>query len=72
MKTGIIKWFDFEKGFGFIESEDGEELFLHKSEIKENELDFIKIGKVVTFKISDHKLGKLAVNVSLKENKNDK
>lgn len=63
MKNGIIKWFNHEKGFGFVECENGEEFFLHKSEIKEDELGLIEIGKEIIFEINDRKL---AVNVSLK------
>lgn len=61
MKKGTIKFFNETKGFGFIKAEDGEEIFVHvtglKNEVREND--------VVTFEVEKGKRGLNAVNVSL-------
>ena len=61
MKKGTIKFFNEAKGFGFIKAEDGEEIFVHvtglKNEVREND--------VVTFEVEKGKRGLNAVNVSL-------
>jgi CspA family cold shock protein len=61
MKKGTVKFFNEAKGFGFIKSEDGEEIFVHvsglKTEIKEND--------EVTFEVENGKKGLNAVNVTL-------
>lgn len=35
MKTGIVKWYDAERGYGFISAQNGEDVFVHHSSIKE-------------------------------------
>jgi CspA family cold shock protein len=61
MKKGTVKFFNETKGFGFIKSENGEEIFVHvsglKSEIREND--------AVTFEVEKGKKGLNAINVTL-------
>ncbi|MBR4215450.1 MAG: cold shock domain-containing protein [Bacteroidales bacterium] len=66
-KLGKVKWFDSTKGFGFIESEDGNDVFVHYTGIP-----FVNGKKVnletdqrVTFEITEGKRGPQATNVSV-------
>jgi CspA family cold shock protein len=61
MKKGTVKFFNEAKGFGFIKSEDGQELFVHVTGLKEE----IRENDEVTFEVSEGKKGPNAVNVSL-------
>ena len=61
MKKGIVKFFNETKGFGFIKAEDGEEIFVHVSGLKNN----IQENDEVTFDIQEGKRGLNAVNVTL-------
>ena len=61
MATGKIKWFDNEKGYGFIvQDEDGTDLFVHHSETEGYGL---QEGDAVEFEIGEGKKGPCAVNV---------
>ncbi len=62
--TGVVKWFDNERGYGFISTNEGEDVFLHHSQVKEkgNDKD-IHEGESVTFDIIKDKKGPSAVNV---------
>jgi CspA family cold shock protein len=62
--TGIVKWFDRERGFGFISACEGNDIFLHHSQVKEkgNNKD-IHEGESVVFDIVNDKKGLAAVNV---------
>ncbi len=61
---GTVKWFNVEKGYGFINSEDGIDVFVHFSNIKEegNHKDLHE-GENVTFDITDAPKGPSAINV---------
>ena len=59
MPTGTVKWFNRVKGYGFIEQEGGEDLFVHITQISE-ELDE---GDKVTFEIGEGDRGPNAINV---------
>ena len=59
MKTGTVKFFNNAKGFGFITSDDGQELFVHVSGL----VDQIRDGDKVSFEITEGKKGLNAVNV---------
>ena len=63
-KTGIVKWYDQEKGYGFISCDDGNDVFVHYSQVKEqgNDKDLHE-GENVTFDIEEGKKGPMAVNV---------
>ena len=62
MAKGKIKWFNEEKGFGFIEKEDGGDLFVHRSELQGQ---IPKDGDAVEFEIGEGKKGPCAVNVTI-------
>ncbi len=63
-QTGVVKWFNNEKGFGFITAENGEDVFLHHSQVKEKGHDKdIHEGESVSFDIVQNPKGPSAVNV---------
>lgn len=62
--TGIVKWFDNERGYGFIASNDGQDVFLHHSQVKEKGDDKdIHEGEEVSFDMIQDQKGLSAVNV---------
>jgi CspA family cold shock protein len=64
MVKGKVKWYDDTKGFGFIESETGEEIFVHKKGLY-NPFGGLKPKQEVTFEIEVNAKGKQAVIVEL-------
>jgi CspA family cold shock protein len=64
MVTGIVKWFNNQKGFGFIQQENGPDLFVHYSAITGNGFKSLEEGERVTFEIGEGKKGPVAINVS--------
>ena len=64
MSTGTVKWFNANKGFGFIcPSDGGDDLFVHHSEIKTEGYATLNEGQEVEFEIGQGKKGPCAVNV---------
>ena len=63
-QTGVVKWYNKEKGYGFISGNDGTDVFVHHSQIKENghEKD-LNEGQDVSFSIEDSPKGPMATNV---------
>ena len=61
---GKVKWFDERKGYGFIESEEGEDVFVHYSEIQSEGFKTLEEGQSVEFEIVEGNKGKQAVNVT--------
>ena len=62
MAKGKVKWFNEVKGFGFIASEDGEDVFVHKSGL-ENAYDGLQPDQEVTFDTKEGDKGIYAINV---------
>jgi len=64
LPQGTVKWFNPEKGFGFISREDGEDLFVHHSEIKMDGFRTLNEGQVVEFEVTQTDKGLQASNVT--------
>ena len=65
MNNGTVKWFNAEKGYGFISQNDGEDLFVHFSEIKMDGFKTLDEGQAVQFDVTTGQNGKLqASNVT--------
>lgn len=60
---GRVKWFNAEKGYGFIEREDGGDVFVHFSAIQEKGFKTLSEGQKVQFEIAEGARGPQAVNV---------
>ncbi len=65
MLKGTVKWFDSEKGFGFIVTEDGKDLFVHYSAINASGHKTLEQGQNVTFDITEGNRGEQASNVTV-------
>ncbi|ORI01151.1 cold-shock protein [Mammaliicoccus sciuri] len=63
MNNGTVKWFNAEKGFGFIERENGNDLFVHFSGIVAEGYKFLEEGQSVEFDITEGQRGEQATNV---------
>lgn len=63
METGKVKWFNAEKGFGFIEVEDGNDVFVHFSAITGEGFKTLEEGQAVEFEIVEGDRGPQAANV---------
>jgi len=63
MATGKVKWFNAEKGFGFIEQEGGNDVFVHYSAIQGDGFKTLEEGQEVSFDIEEGQRGPQAVNV---------
>ena len=64
MNKGTVKWFNAEKGYGFITGEDGQDVFVHFSAIQGNGFKTLAEGQNVEFEIQDGQKGQAAVNVT--------
>ncbi|MCK5646676.1 MAG: cold-shock protein [Anaerolineales bacterium] len=63
--TGTVKWFNNSKGYGFIEQEDGPDVFIHYSSITGEGYRSLNEGQQVEFDIEDGPKGPQAANVTL-------
>ncbi|MFQ5443857.1 MAG: cold-shock protein [Nitrospinales bacterium] len=66
MSVGKVKWFSDKKGYGFIESEDGEDVFVHFSEIQGEGFKTLSEGQAVEFEVNPGPKGPQASNVVVK------
>jgi CspA family cold shock protein len=65
MTNGIVKWFNERKGYGFIEQEDGPDVFVHHSGINAEGFKTLNEGAQVKFDIEQGQKGPAAVNVTV-------
>jgi CspA family cold shock protein len=65
MEKGKVKWFNAEKGYGFIERENGEDVFVHFSAIEMEGFKTLEEGQEVSFEIVQGAKGPQAANVQL-------
>jgi len=65
MANGTVKWFNDRKGFGFIEQQDGSDVFVHHSGINATGFKSLREGDEVTFDIEQGQKGLAAVNVTV-------
>lgn len=63
MNSGSVKWFNADKGFGFIEVEGGDDVFVHFSAIQSDGFKTLEEGQQVTFDIEEGNRGPQATNV---------
>lgn len=64
MENGTVKWFNAEKGFGFIEREGADDVFVHFSAINDEGFKTLEEGQEVTFEIEEGARGPQAANVT--------
>ncbi|MCJ7682682.1 MAG: cold-shock protein [Desulfobacteraceae bacterium] len=63
MAEGTVKWFSDKKGYGFIEQEDGQDIFVHFSSIEAAGFKSLSEGEPVGFDVEDGERGPVAKNV---------
>ena len=64
MATGTVKWFNSQKGYGFISQESGDDVFVHFSAIQGKGFKTLEEGQSVSFEIEEGPRGKQASNVT--------
>ncbi|NLH34437.1 MAG: cold-shock protein [Lactococcus chungangensis] len=64
MAQGTVKWFNAEKGFGFITGQDGKDVFVHFSAIQTDGFKTLEEGQSVNYDVEDGARGLQAVNVT--------
>ena len=65
MNTGKVKWFNAEKGYGFITTDEGKDVFVHYSSIQAEGFRSLEEGQNVTFEIVESDRGQQAANVTV-------
>jgi CspA family cold shock protein len=64
MYTGVVKWFNNEKGYGFISANGGDDIFVHKNSVRGEVNDKeLHEGSQVTFDVVEKEKGPMAINV---------
>lgn len=64
MQKGVVKWFDETKGYGYIENDKGEQIFVHFTEIlQEKAFKTLAQGEIVKFDVLSGEMGAKATNV---------
>ncbi|EHN59845.1 cold-shock protein [Oenococcus kitaharae] len=64
METGTVKWFNADKGYGFITRDNGGDVFVHFSAIQTDGFKSLDEGQKVTFEVEDGQRGPQAINVN--------
>ncbi|MEG0176376.1 cold-shock protein [Anaerorhabdus sp.] len=64
MSTGKVKWFNAEKGYGFITGDDGQDIFVHFSAIQTEGFKSLDEGQAVSFDVTTSDRGPQATNVA--------
>ena len=62
--TGTVKWFNAEKGFGFITTDEGTDVFAHYSQINQEGFKTLEEGEKVTFEVVEAEKGPQAENIT--------
>ena len=65
--TGKVKWFNAEKGYGFITSDEGKDIFVHYSAIQADGFRSLEEGQKVSFEIVESDRGQQAANVVVRD-----
>ncbi|WP_071442628.1 cold-shock protein [Traorella massiliensis] len=65
MKTGKVKWFNAEKGYGFITDETGKDIFVHFSAINSEGFKTLEEGQTVSYEVVEKERGPQASNVTV-------
>ena len=65
MKTGKVKWFNAEKGYGFITDETGNDIFVHFSAINSEGFKTLEEGQTVSYEVVEKERGPQASNVTV-------
>ncbi|SCZ76809.1 cold-shock DNA-binding protein family [Acidaminobacter hydrogenoformans DSM 2784] len=63
--NGTVKWFNADKGFGFITAEDGKDIFAHYSQINSTGFRTLEEGQAVTFDVAQGQKGPQAENIEI-------
>lgn len=63
MAQGTVKWFNAEKGFGFISTEEGQDVFAHFSQIQADGFKSLEDGQKVSFDVEEGQRGPQATNI---------
>lgn len=63
--NGTVKWFNSEKGFGFITTDEGKDVFAHFSQINKEGFKTLEEGQKVTFNVVDGAKGPQAENITI-------
>ena len=66
MESGTVKWFSNQKGYGFIQKDDGSDIFVHFSAIQAEGFKTLAQGQEVIFEVSEGPKGPQAANVNTK------
>ncbi|NPV04319.1 MAG: cold-shock protein [Syntrophaceae bacterium] len=65
MSEGTVKWFNEQKGFGFIQMDDGGDIFVHYSAIQTRGFRTLREGQRVSFEVTEGQKGPAAANVQI-------
>ncbi|NLC66309.1 MAG: cold-shock protein [Clostridium sp.] len=65
MQNGTVKWFNSEKGYGFITGQDGTDVFAHFSAIDSDGYKSLEEGQEVSYEVVDGERGKQAANINV-------